>query len=317
MSYTVFKNNNKAITAPNESGEIVLDTSISKHIRITVYNNTYKFYDIVEKKYLTLSDIEDIDPGRCFFTAIIYPCGKKINPELEANETNYPILYKFVDVCLGSTFDHYPIASFNGKYSSSNNICFTYNNNAKLEFVFSDFIDVKIRLNLSPNGLNTDTTFSLTSDDVEIISLFQHNISIGAYDISDMGSYKIKYLFSFSFSFINNRYEGYDESVNGLSTKDKVLSMIQDLPPSKKYPASGLMYNGTYSNGESSMSISVYTIKYINNYNNTALDVISLLTGKKSGLSAATDVDSMNKSLYPNYSTVTIRSFADDVIRLS
>ena len=311
MPYTVFKNNNNLITAPNETGEIVLDTSISRQIRIEVYNNAYKFYDIAEKKYLKLSDIEYIDPESCFFTAIIDPCS---DTGLAADKVNYPILYKFVDVCLGSTFDHYPIASFNGKNFSSNNICFTHNNTTKLEFVFSDFIDVKIRLTLSPSGSSRTTTFDLTSDDVEIISLFQHNIIINASeDISGTTNYK--YIHSLSFSFINNRYEEYDENINGLSTKDKVLSMIRDLPQNKRYPASGLTYRGSYSNGSNTMSIMVYTIEYVNRVGSSGFSVRALYTDKNSAFTSSTTIDSIERSVTPNL--MDTLSFIDDVIQLS
>ena len=205
MSYTVFKNNNKSITAPNESGEIVLKSSIPRQIRIEVDRNDYKFYAIIEKKYLTLSEIEAINPEECIFTAIIYPCGEILNPTLVDNEENYPILYKFVNSCLDSTFGYYPPSSFNGMYCSSNNIYFE-KNKTKLEFEFHSFIDVKIRLNISPSGSNKDTTFDLTSDDVEIISLFQHNIFINA-SRNVSGTTNYTYIHSLSFSFINNRYE--------------------------------------------------------------------------------------------------------------
>lgn len=312
MSYTVFKNtNNNIITAPNESGEIILDTSISKQIRIEVNRNTYRFYDIAEKKYLKASEIGSINLERCFFTAIIYPCGKTLNPALVDNEENYPILYKFVYSCLGSTFSDYPIASFNMIYCS-NNIYSTKNSSIAIEFKFhSGFNDVKIRLNLSPSG-STTTEFSLTSDDVEILSLFQHNITIEGSYVTSMGSSNTKYIYSLSFSFINNRYEQYDKS--GLTTKNQVLSMIEDLSQGKKYPASGLMYNGTYSNTESSMSINVYTIEYIYSIG-SGLIVNSLFTGKKSGLKSATTVDSISTTISP--SIMNTLSFADDVITLS
>ena len=324
MSYTVFKNNNKSITAPNETGEIVLKSSIPRQIRIEVNRNEYRFYDIVEKKYLNLTEIQQIknDPERCFFTARIYPQGETYNVALVESKENYPIIYKFIYSCLGSSFNEYSVSSFNDNYCS-NNIIFSNYNPIAIEFEFrshitNDLTAVKIRLNLSPSG--TDllvSSFSLTSNNVEIISLFQHNIIIDAYDISDRGSYKIKYLYSLSFSFINNRFDRYDKSGTGLSTKDKILSMIQDLPLSNRYPASGLIYDGTYSNSESTMSINVYTIKYIYNSNNTGLSVTSLLTDKKSGLSAATNVDSMILTLTPNFTTLSIRTFTDDVIQLS
>lgn len=312
MSYTVFKNNNKSITAPNESGEIVLKSSIPRQIRIEVDRNEYKFYAIIEKKYLTLSEIEAINPEECIFTAIIYPCGEILNPALVDNEENYPILYKFVDSCLGSTFSDYPIASFNGMYCSNNNIYFE-ENKTKLEFEFSDFIDVKIRLNISPSGLAKQTSFRLTSDDVEIISLFQHNITIDASRVISGGT-NTKYIYSLSFSFINNRYEQYDENVSGLSTKDKVLSMIQDLSQGKQYPASGLIYVGNYNNGSNNMSITVHTIRYVFS-TGSSLTVNALFTGKESGLSSSNNVDYVNLVFTPSLMEKLI--FSDDRTQLS
>ena len=312
MSYTVFKNNNKSITAPNESGEIVLKSSIPRQIRIEVDRNEYKFYAIIEKKYLTLSEIEAINPEECIFTAIIYPCGEILNPALVDNEENYPILYKFVDSCLGSTFSDYPIASFNGMYCSNNNIYFE-KNKTKLEFEFHSFIDVKIRLNISPSGLAKQTSFTLTSDDVEIISLFQHNITIDASRVISAGT-NTKYIYSLSFSFINNRYEQYDENVSGLSTKDKVLSMIQDLSQGKQYPASGLIYVGNYNNGSSNMSIKVYTIRYVFS-TGSSLTVNALFTGKESGLSSSNNIDYINLAFTPSLMEKLI--FSDDHTQLS
>ena len=311
MSYTVFKNNNKSKTAPNESGEIVLKSSIPRQIRIEVDRNDYKFYAIIEKKYLTLSEIEAINPEECIFTAIIYPCGEILNPALVDNEENYPILYKFVNSCLGSTFSDYPPSSFNGMYCSSNNIYFE-KNKTKLEFEFHSFIDVKIRLNISPSGSNKDTTFDLTSDDVEIISLFQHNIFINA-SRNVSGTTNYTYIHSLSFSFINNRYEQYDRS--GLINKTQLESIIEDLPQNKRYPASGLLYIGSYANGLNNMSISVYTIKYINRNTSGNLNVHGLLTGKESASTSISTIDYTNQSINP--STVATLSVIDDVIRLS
>ena len=306
MSYTAFKNNNKSITAPNESGEIVLKTSIPRQIRIEVNRNTYKFYDIVEKKYLTLSEIEDIDPGRCFFTAIIYPCSSASDPEVDitlvANETNYPIAYKFVDSCLGSTLSLSYINRYNGSYCS-NNIYFTNNRDIAIEFEFQ--LGVKIRLNLSPSGLTT--IFKLASDDVEIISLFQHNITIDtSYTYPANSTTQAKEIHSLSFSFINNSAQQY--------VKSQISSMLQDLPKNKNYPASGLYYKGRYSNGASTMSITVYTIRYIYN-NGNRIYVNALLTDKSSGSSSSTAVDNTTISIYT--STTNILSFIDNVITLS
>ena len=314
MSYTVFKNNNKSITAPNESGEIVLDTSISRQIRIDVDRNKYKFYDIVEKKYLDLSEIGDIDLERCFFTASIYPCGKNFSSSLAANEANYPILYKFINSCLGSTFTDYPLAAFNGKYCLSNNIYFTGNNDITIEFEFPYAINAKTRLKLSPNGLGTANEFYLTSNDIEIISLFQHNITINArLDISNR--INTRYLYSFSFSFINNRYEQYDKS--GLTTQNRLLSMIEDLPQNKRYPASGLLYLGSYSGGSSTMSMLVcYTINYVNksgsNLNVHALDTDMNMNAAPTSI---INIDDITQTIVPH--GMTTLTFVDDVIKLS
>ena len=315
MSYNVFKDrNNNLITAPNETGEIVLKTSIPRQIRIEVDRNSYKFYDIIEKKYLSLSEIKDINPEKCIFTAIIYPCGEILRPELVAVESNYRILYKFVDSCLGATFSTSHINSYNGKYSS-NNIYFNINsttnpnlsNPITIEFEFQ--LGVKIRLNLSPSGSDSTSTFYLASDDIEIISLFKHNITIDANYPSSRGSYAIKYIFSLSFSLINNRYEPY--------TKDQMSSMIEDLPQNKRYPASGLLYVGTYSYGDSTMSIAVYTIKYIYTLDNNNLSMAALFTDKKSGLSSSTTVDNTFLSFDPDIPLYSIITFTDDVVQLS
>ena len=300
MPYTVFTNNNNSITAPNESGEIILDTSISRQIRIEVSRNSYRVYDILEKKYLSASEIEDINPRMCHFTAIVSPYIRE-TPTPIANEENYPILHKFVYSCLGSTFSVYPIASFETYYS--NNIYFTNNPNLTnpitIEFEFQ--LGVKIRLNLSPKS------FKITSDNVEIISLFQHNITINA-SRTYSGTTNTKYLYSLSFSLINNRYNQY--------TKDQISSMINDLPQNTIYPASGLIYRGRYANGASTMSITVYTIRNIyTNANNSGLFMKLLLADKNSGSSSSTTVD--NIAIICEPSLVDSLSFTDDVIQLS
>lgn len=313
MSYTVFKNNNKSITAPNESGEIVLKSSISKQIRIEVNRNTYQFYDILEKRYLKLSEIEAIDPKMCLFTAIIYPCSSASDPEVDItlveSEDNYPIVYKFVDSCLGSTLSLSHINLYNGHYWS-NNIYLT-RNNSYLTIEFEFYSGVKVRLNRSLSGSTTQTMFSFTSDDVEIISLFQHNIIINARrDIS--GTTNTTYLYSLSFSFINNRSEQYNK--DGLTTSSQVLSMIEDLPTNKRYPASGLLYIGRYSNGASTMSIGVYTINYIYSTSNS-LNVHALYANIESTSTSTGSVVATNQSITPSVMhTLTI---TDNVIQLS
>ena len=302
MPYTVFKDaNDNLITAPNESGEIALDTSISRQIRINVYNNHYSFYDIIEKKTLDVLEIRNIDPRMCHFTAIIDPCSAT---GIAANEANYPIVYKFVDLCLGSTLSSSHITDYNGEYYSDN-IYFTNNSNLNpitIEFEFQ--LGVKIRLNLSPKG---SSPFSLTSDDVEIISLFQHNVTIEAsYRYTATSTTQAKNIYSFSFSFINNRSEEY--------TKDQISSMLRDLPSGDKYPASGLLYIGLYSNGASTMSIAVYTIRYIYR-SGTSLTVNALLKDTSSESSSATTVNSRNMAIYPNsMDTLTLN---DDVTQVS
>ena len=315
MPYTVFKNNNNLITAPNETGEIVLDTSISRQIRIEVNHNTYQFYDIAEKKYLTVSNIISLNIKRCFFTAIIYPCSSVSDPEVDirlvANKDNYPIVYKFVNSCLGSEFNSSYITNYNGMYCSNN---IYINNNSditkpiSIEFEFQ--LGVKMRLNINPSGLQS-TSFSLTSDNVEIISLFQHNISIEASRaVSGVTNYK--YLHSLSFSFINNRYRSYTE--NTQSVKNQVLSLIQDLPEVQRYPASGLLYKGSYSNGSSTMSIMIYTIRYIYS-TGSALNVVALYTDKGSASTSIATIDATNESIIP--SQMARLSLTDHVIPLS
>ena len=322
MSYTVFKDtNNHSITAPNETGEIVLKSSIPRQIRIEVDRNIYKFYDIAEKKYLNLTEIRQIDPERCFFTASIYPLGETYNPALADSKENYPIIYKFIYSCLGSTFSDYSVSPFNDNYCS-NNIYFSTYDPKTIEFEFhshitNDLTDVKIRLNLSPSDTNLlVSSFSLTSNDVEIISLFQHNITIDAsYNYVLNSTTQSKNIYSLSFSLINNRYGQYDKS--GLTTSNQVLSLIKDFPRNKNYPASGLIYMGRYSNGASTMNISVYTITNIrvNSNNSSSLFVTALFTGKESGSSSSTTVDSTTQSLSP--SVVQKLTFSDDVIQLS
>lgn len=311
MSYTVFKNNNKSITAPNETGEIILDNSIPRQIRIEVDHNSYKFYDIIGKKTLDLVEIKEINPRMCHFTAIIDPCS---DTGLAANKVNYPILYTFANECLGSDLSSSHISTFNGSYYSTNIISTIDSDLPVIETISIEFefhLGVKIRLNLSPTGLNSASTFTLIPTDVEIISLFQHNITIEA-SCAISGSTNTKYLFSLSFSFINNRYEKYNKS--GLTTKNQVLSMIRDMPQNKKYPASGLIYGGRYSNGASTMSISVYTIK---NFYSTgsSLTVNTLLTDKESASTSNVVIDTIAQSITP--SLMNTLSFADDVITLS
>ena len=327
MSYNVFKDtNDNLITAPNESGEIVLDTSISTQIRIEVNHNEYSFYDIIKKEYLSLSEIRALDPKLCHFTAIIYPCSSALDPSVDlsltVNEANYPIVYKFADVCLGSRLSSSHITR--GKYYSNN---ISYNSNPSIsnptptisiEFEFhfnvtdenSNETDeyVNIRLNLST------LSFTITSDDVEIISLFQHNITINArLDISNR--INTRYLYSFSFSFINNRYEQYDKS--GLTTQTRLLSMIEDLPQNKRYPASGLLYLGSYSGGSSTMSMLVcYTINYVNksgsNLNVHALDTDMNMNAAPTSIINIYDI---TQTIVPH--GMTTLTFVDDVIKLS
>ena len=318
MSYTVFKDtNNHSITAPNETGEIVLKTSIPRQIRIEVERNSYKFYDIAEKKYLNMTEFEAIDLEKCFFTAIIYPCGKTINSSLGPTEANYPILYKFVDSCLGSILSASHINSYNRK-CHSNDIYFTKNNtnNKYITIEFEFYSGVKIRLNLHPEGLGSLISLNLASSAVEIISLFQHNITMDASNVYTVNSTtQAKQIFSISFSFINNRSEQYDKSE--LTVKNQALSMLKDLTVGNKYPTSGLIYDGRYSNGASTMKISVYTIKniYVNSNASYSLYVTALFTGKESGSVSSNTVDSTALSislLAPNS-----LSFTDDVTQLS
>ena len=316
MPYNVFKDaNNNLITAPNESGEIVLKSSILRQIRIEVNHNTYQLYDIAEKRYLSLSEIRALDPKLCHFTAIIYPCSSALDPSVDISlvesEENYPIVYKFVNSCLGSTLSLSHITDYNGKYFS-NNIYFTNNsilNPITIEFEFQR--GVKIGLNLFPSGLDKDTTFDLASNDVEIISLFQHNITIEAiHNIA--GATNTRYLYSLSFSFINNRYEQY--SIAELSTKDQMTSIIEDLPLNDKYPASGLIYRGRYASSASTMSIAVYTIINIYSNGRDTLYVNALLTGKNSGSTSSNTVDNITASIP---STIRPATITDDVIKLS
>lgn len=313
MPYTVFKNNNKSITAPNESGEIVLDNSIPRQIRIEVNHNSYQFYDIIGKKTLDLVEIKEINPRMCHFTAVINPCS---DTGLAADKVNYPILYTFVDSCLGSTLSSSHISTFNGSYYSTN-INSTIDSDLpvikSIAIEFEFYLGVKIRLNLSPTGLNSSSTFTLTPTDVKIISLFQHNITIEAsYAVS--GRINTKYIYSLSFSFINNRYEKYNK--DRLPTTDQMLSMILNLPTDKKYPASGLAYVGSYANGTSTMNINVYTIRDIYKINNSSyLSMDALFTSKESESTSSIIVDRIPLNIYP--SQMDTISFYDDVITLS
>ena len=63
------------------------------------------------------------------------------------------------------------------------------------------------------------------------------------------------------------------------------------------------------------MSISVYTIKYINRNTSGNLNVHGLLTGKESASTSISTIDYTNQSINP--STVATLSVIDDVIRLS
>ena len=313
MSYTVFKYaNNHLITAPNESGEIILKSSIPRQIRIEVNRNTYQFYDIIKKEYLSLSEIKSLDPKMCHFTAIIYPCSSASDPEVDitlvANEDNYPIVYKLVNSCLGAALSLSYINSYNGKYYSDN-IYFTNKNNSITINIEFNIEGNKIGLNLYPSGEDDTTELVFGSDYVEILSLFQHNITIDtSYHYTLNSTTQAKDIYSFTFSFINHRYGQYVTS--------QISSILQDLPRNTTYPASGLYYKGRYSNGASTMSITVYTIRHI--YINAAgnrISVSTLLTDKTSGSSSSTTVDATTLNIAPNsMDTLTLN---DDVTQVS